>query len=201
MLKMLVLSAALVAASVVQAQAPAAAPATPATSAAKKELVAKVLKLQQPGIEAMGSLLIEQPLQQLMQGAGQALQRVPAERREALAADLRADAKALFEEAAPLARSRAVAVAPSTIGKTLEENFTEEELTQIIALLQSPANRKFQQAFPEMQRALTERVAGELRGELGPKFQALDQKMARRLGIAPPTPAASAPRPAPAKKP
>ncbi|MEO8122019.1 MAG: hypothetical protein ABI606_22180, partial [Rhodoferax sp.] len=44
------------------------------SSAAKKELVAKVLQLQQPGIELAGQALAERPAAQLMQQAGIALQ-------------------------------------------------------------------------------------------------------------------------------
>ncbi len=201
MLKMLVLSAALVAASVVQAQAPAAAPATPATSAAKKELVAKVLKLQQPAIEAMARQLVEQPVRQMLQQAGPALQRLPTERREAVARDIEADVRKFFDESAPIVTTRAVALAPSTIGALLEERMTEAELREVISILESPANRKFQQLGGEMQKAIGEKLVAETRGEVEGKVRALDQTLVRRLGITAPAPAASAPRPAPAKKP
>ena len=55
-----------------------------AASAAKKELVQKVLKLQQPSVENLARNLVEQPAGQLMQAAGRALQtQVPADKREA----------------------------------------------------------------------------------------------------------------------
>ena len=66
----------------------AAAPA----SAAKKELVAKVLKLQQTGVDIVARQLIEQPAAQMMQQAGIALQqRVAADRREAVGIDIKAE--------------------------------------------------------------------------------------------------------------
>jgi len=202
MLKMFVLSAALLAAGLVQAQtaAPAAAPAP--ASPAKKELVAKLLKLQQPGIENMARQLVEQPARQMLQQAGPALQRLPAERREAVARDIEADVRKYFEESAPIVASRAVNLAPSTIGVLLEERMSEDELREVISILESPANRKFQGMAGDMQRAIGEKLVAETRGEIEGKVRALDQTVARRLGITPPAAAASGARPAaPAKKP
>ena len=183
MLKLVVLAAALAATSVAHAQ----------TSAAKKELVAKVLKLQQPGIEAMARGMAEQPAMQMMQQAGAALQRLPAERRDAVARDIEADMRKYAEETVPLVRERAVKLAPSTIGPLLEERFTEEELKQVIAILESPVNRKFQGMAPDMQRAIGEKLIAEARPLVEPKLRALDQSVGKRLGMTPPA-AASAPK-------
>lgn len=198
MFKMFVLSAALMAAGMTQAQT--AAPA----SAAKKELVAKLLKLQQPGIEAMARQLVEQPARQMLQQASPAVQRLPAERREAVARDIEADVRKYFEESAPGVVARAVNLAPSTIGVLLEERLTEDELREVISILESPANRKFQGLAGDMQRAIGEKLIAETRGDVESKVRALDQTVARRLGITPPAAAASGARPAvpaPAKKP
>lgn len=167
----------------VQAQT-ASAPAKPATapsSAAKKALVAKVLQLQQPGIEGLAKQFAEQPAMQMMQQVGPALQRVPAERREAVAKEIQADARKYAEEATPIVRERAVRLAPSTIGTLLEERFTEDELKQIVVLLESPLNRKFQAMGPEMQRALGEKLVAETRGTIEPKVKALEQTIIKRL--------------------
>ena len=198
MYKMLVWSAALVGAGMAQAQTAAPAP----VSAAKKELVAKLLKLQQPAIENMARQLVEQPARQMLQQAGPALQRLPAERRDAVARDIEADVRKYFEESAPIVASRAVNLAPSTIGALLEERLSEDELREVITILESPANRKFQGLAGEMQRAIGEKLIAETRAEIDGKVRALDQTVARRLGITPPAAAASGARPAaPAKKP
>jgi hypothetical protein len=187
------LALALAAALPAQAQT-AAAPSASAplpTSPAKKALVAKILALQQPGIEAMARQLAEQPALQMLQSAGPALQRLPADRREAVARDLQADARKYAEEATPLVREQAVKLAPSTIGTLLEERLTEAELKQVLALLESPANRKFQAMAGDMQRALGEKLVAETRATVEPKVRALEQTMAKRLEM----PAASAPKP------
>lgn len=160
----------------------------------KKELVAKVLQLQQPGIEQMARSMAEQPALQMMQQVAPALQRMPAERREALARDIEADARKYAEETVPLVRDRAVRLAPSTIGALLEDRFTEDELKQIIALLESPVNRKFQGMAGDMQRAISERLVAETRPLVEPKVRQLEQTVAQRLGITPGSGAASGPR-------
>ncbi|CAD5373666.1 conserved exported hypothetical protein [Rubrivivax sp. A210] len=170
----------------------ASAQTAPATSAAKKALVAKVLQLQQPGIDAMATQIAEQPARQMLAQAGQALQRVPADKREALARDIEADVRKYAEEATPLVKAAATRLAPGAIGPLLEERFTEDELKQVIALLESPVNRKYQQMGGDMQRALGEKLGAEVRAPVEAKMRALEQTVGKRLGIAPPAAGASA---------
>ncbi|MEO8655867.1 MAG: hypothetical protein ABI409_17200, partial [Ramlibacter sp.] len=49
------------------------ATAQPPSSPAKKDLVARILKVQQPGIEAMARGLVEQPAMELMRNVSSAL--------------------------------------------------------------------------------------------------------------------------------
>ena len=154
------------------------------SSPSKKELVAKVLKLQQQGIEAVARQLVEQPAAQLMQRAGVAIQRnVAADKREAVGKEIQNDVRQYVEETLPLVRERAVKLAPSTVGSVLEEKMTDDELKQVIAILESPANRKFQSLAQEMYRSLTEKLVADARPQVEPKVRALEQTMSRRLGI------------------
>ncbi len=176
----------------------AAALATAATAHAqdKKALVAKVLQLQQPGIEATARQMAELPALQMLQQAVIAIrQRVPEDKREALAGDLQAEARKYADEAVPIVRDAALKAAPTTIGPILEEKFTADELKQLIAILESPVNRKFQSLGVDMQRALNEKVVAESRAAIEPKVQALQQSMAAKLNAAAgPAAGASAPR-------
>lgn len=165
---------------------------------AKKELVAKVLQLQQPAIELVARALAEQPAQLLMQRAGPILQqRIPPDKRQGVAQDIQADVKKYVDETVPLVRQRAVALAPTTIGVLLDERFTEEELRQLIAIIESPVNRKFQQLGGEMQKSLTEKLVADTKAAIEPKIQALDRSVAARLGLS--APAAGAPAAAASK--
>ena len=169
-----------------------AAAQTAGSSATKKELVAKLLQLQQPGVEEMARQLASQPAMRLMQQVAPAVQALPAERREAVARDIEADVRKYVDEATPIVRDRAIKLAPGTIGAMLEERLTEDELRQVIAILESPVNRKFQQMGPDMQKALGEKLIADTRSEVEPKVNALSQTVAKRLGIAPaPKPASS----------
>jgi len=159
----------------------AAAPASPA----KKELVARVLKLQQPAIENMARQLAEQPAVQMLQQASLALQqRVPPERREALAKDVQADARKYVDEATPIVRERALSLAPTTIGPLLEQRFSEDELKQIIAMLESPVNAKYQAMAGEIQRALGEKLVAETKGSVEPKVQQMRESISGRINAA-----------------
>lgn len=159
---------------------------------AKKELVARILKIQQPAIENMARGLVQEPLGRLMESADAALQaRVPAEKREAVAKGIEADTKKYIDETVPIVRERANRIAPTTVGPILEEKFTEEELKQVVAILESPVLAKFQATGVDIQRALIEKVVAETRPQVETKFRTLEDTIARRLGV--PTGAAGAP--------
>lgn len=168
------------------------------TSPAKKELVARILKMQQPGIEAMARNLAEQPAAQMMERAAAALpQRIAPDKREAVARDIQADVRKYVSEAVPLVTDRAIKLAPSTIGAVLEEKFTEDELRQVVALLESPVYAKFVQFGDDMQKAMLEKLLADTRATIEPKVMALDQSIGRRLGVtAAEKPAAPAAKPA-----
>ncbi len=174
----------LLAATFAQAQAP-----TPPSSAAKKELVARILTLQQPGIEQTAQALVERPALMLQQQAGVALQtRVPPDKREAAAKQVQEDIKKYVDEVGPQVRQQAVKLAPSTIGALLESKFTEDELKQLIAIIESPVNRKYQQMGGEMQNALTQKLVAQTQAMVEPKVKTLEQSIAKHLGL--PTPPA-----------
>jgi len=165
---------------------------------AKKELVARLLLLQQPAIEQLAQGLALRPAEQMMQQAGLALQsQVPADKREAIAKEIQADVKKYADETVPLVREQAVKLAPSTIGAVLEEKFTEDELKQLISIMESPVNRKFQQLGGEFQKVLMEKLVAETQGAVQPKVKALEQAVGKRLGL----PAQAAAAPAKAAKP
>ena len=165
------------------------------SSVAKKELVARLLVLQQPAIEQVAQSLVERPAIQMHQQAGIALQtRVAPEKRDALAKQIQEDLKKYVDEVSPQVRQQAVKLAPSTIGVLLEEKFTEDELKQLIGILESPVNRKYQQMGGEFQKVLGEKLVAQMKTVVEPKVKALEQTVVKHLGL--PPPAAKAPAPA-----
>jgi len=169
-------------------------------TAAKKELITKVLLLQQPAIEQTAQALAERPAAQMMQQAGMVLQsKVAADKREAVAKAIQADVKKYVDEVVPLVRERAVSVAPSTVGALLDEKFTEDELKQLIAIIESPVNRKFLQMGGDMQKALLDKVVAQTQGAIEPKIKALEQAISNHLGLPAPSNAAVGSKPAAGK--
>ncbi|EHR70646.1 hypothetical protein (DUF2059) [Burkholderiales bacterium JOSHI_001] len=174
---------------------PASAPAP--VSAAKKELVQKVLQLQQPQYENVARALAEQSVAQLAQQASLVLQaKVAPDKREAVAKDVQGDLKKYMDEVVPLLRDRVTKVAPSTIGAVLEEKFSEDELKTLIGIIESPVQRKFLQLNGEMSQVLMQKLVAETRGQVEPKLTALQQSIGRHLGAE-----QSASGPAPGAKP
>lgn len=195
------------AAAQVSAQGAAQAPVAPAkkeaaappVSPAKKELVKKALQLQQAGIESVGVGMANQTAGQVMQMAGPGIARVPEDKRRALVNDLQAEVRRFQNEAAPILRASAVKWAPSTLGATLEEKFSEDELKVLVAWLESPVSRKYQQVTPEAQQALTQKIVAETRPQIEPKLKTLEQAMVAKLNAAT-APAPASPPAQPAKK-
>jgi hypothetical protein len=170
----------------------ALAQATAPASAAKRELVQKALKLQQAAIEAVGNQIASQTAAQAMQAASQALVRVPADKREAVGKEVQGEVRKFFDETAPLLRERCAALAPATVGTVLEEKFSEEELKVLVAWLESPVARKYQQLGPEMQQGLAQKLVAETRAQVEPKLRALEQSVNARINAAAVKPAAPA---------
>lgn len=163
------------------------------TPGAKKDLVAKVLTLQKGAIEQAAQVLAMQPALQLMQQASVALQtRVAPDKREAVAKEIQVDLKKYADDVGPMVRQQAVKLAPSTVGALLDQRFTEEELTQLIAIMESPVNRKYQQMGRELEKALTDKLIAETKAGVEPKVKALEQAIVKHLGL-PPATAASKP--------
>ncbi|MBC7650107.1 MAG: hypothetical protein H7197_13505 [Vitreoscilla sp.] len=161
----------------------AAAQPVPATPA-KKALVARILKIQQPVIEGLSRDMAERPAQAVMEKAGMALSNsVPADKREATAKDVESLVKKYLDEAVPLVTSRALKLAPTTVGTLLEDKFSEADLKQLINFLESPVYNKYQKLGGDMQKVLLEKLLADTRGTIEPKVVALDQAVGKRLGV------------------
>jgi hypothetical protein len=184
---------ALFAGTAAHAQASAASAAAP-SSPAKKELVQRVVRLQQPGIDGLARQLVEQPAAQMAQQAQMALQqKIAPDKREAVGRELQGDIKKYVDETTPVVRERVSKVVPPVLATMFDEKFTEDELKTLAAWLESPVSHKFQQALGEVQRSVLEKVAPEVSPLIEPKAKALQQSMISRLGLQQPGQAGSAP--------
>ena len=175
----------------------------------KSALIKQFIELQRPGIESLARGLVEQSSAPIAQAGSQYLQtQVPPEKREAAAKAADAELKKYFDDAYPIVRDKAVQLAPAALSPLMEQNFSEDELKQLLAWINSPLSKKYQELNPKLQAALTEKLVAETRSTIEPKMVALDSSVAKALG-APVNPAgaagsapakAAAPAKAPAKK-
>ena len=164
----------------------------------KKELVQRVLAAQQAELENVSRGIVERPAAQMMQEAGLAIQRqVPPEKRQEIGKAIEAEVRKYVDEAYPLVRERALKLAPSTIGVVLEEKMSEDELKQLVAWLESAANKKYQALGPDMRNAFIQKVLTDARPVVDPKVQALDGRIRVVLGL-PPASSNAAPMSTPA---
>ena len=175
----------------------ALAQSTPASTPAKKELVARLIKLQRPGVEAMSRAMAEEPAAQMLdQAAVVASSRIEPAKQAAVGKGIQVDVKKYLDETVPLVRDRALALAPETVGPLLDKNFTEAELSKILSLLESPEYLKYQQMSGEMQAALQTKLVAETRTGVEAKLKALEAAIGARLNAneaaAPAAPAAAA---------
>ena len=186
--------------------ATAAAPAPAASSPAKKELVQRILKLQQGGVERLATAMTEEPAILLAERASQVIAaQVPKEKQEALAKEVQAELQKYLKDTVPQVRKSAQQLAPTTIGPLLESKFTEDELRQVAGILESPAYAKYQGLSSELQQALQVKLVADTRSAVEPRVQALEKAIGDKLkaatqSAAPPAPATKAPAAKPAAK-
>lgn len=166
------------------AATPAPAPAAPAAIAPSKQaLIDKILKLW--NIDGIGQSMLQLPVGDAVQQARAVLQgRAAADKRDAAMTDIVKDAKQFMDETAPLTRASADKLIPTTITPLLAERFSEDELRQLLAILESPVKKKFEAMVPEMQKNLGEQVATDVGPVVNPKLQGLKERIGLRLRAA-----------------
>jgi uncharacterized protein len=152
-----------------------------AAAQTKQELTQRILAAQQPSIENVGRALAAQTSQQILELANQALTRVAPDKQEAVGKAMQADVKKFYDEIEPTLKSTAVKLAPGTVGAMLEKEFNEDELRQLLAWMESPTSRKYQQVSGELQDSLAQKLVADTRGSVEGKLKALEDGLRKRL--------------------
>jgi len=161
----------------------ALAAGAPAIPPAKQELVQRVLQLWP--VDALGESMLQEPVTEAVGQARAMLQgRAPVDKRDAAMRDIAADAKKFLDENAPIVRNNTQKLVPTVVAPMLAEKFSEEELRQIIAMLESPVKKKFESLVPDMRKALGEKLAADTRPTIDPKLEDLRQRIGTRLRTA-----------------
>lgn len=151
----------------------------------KKELVQKLLTIQQTALEGTARGLAENPARQLAGAAQPVLaQAVPEDKREATAKAIDVEIRKYLDAATPILRASTLKLSQSVIAPMFEEKFTEDELRQLVGMLDSPTLKKYQSLLPEMSNALLEKVVQDARPQVDPKLQAAQQAIRKILDTA-----------------
>lgn len=144
----------------------------------KKAVVEKILNLQQSALEEMSRNVAEQPARQLAGGARQILiQAIAEDKREATAKQVDAEIKKYLDAAVPVVRASVNKLSASVLSPIYEEKFTEDELKQLYAMLDSPVLKRYQSLSSEMTNALLEKVIADARPQVTPKLQAAESNI------------------------
>ncbi|MCV2368115.1 DUF2059 domain-containing protein [Roseateles oligotrophus] len=150
---------------------------------ARQALVDKLLTLWH--VDDVAVVMVQRPAASAMEQARIALQgRVSAEKRDRTLKDISSDVQTYVDEATPLARQSAQRLLKPTLSPLLLQQFNDEELRQIIALLESPVKKKFEKLAPELERTLGEKVAEDSGAAINPKLQTMTQAVGLKLRAA-----------------
>jgi len=159
-------------------------------SAAKKELVQRMVALQQPALDNMARNLAERPVRQMMTAADNAMQsRVPPEKRKAMGEQIEGEMRKFLDEAVPVVRDRSAKIGQTSLGPVFEEKFSEDELRQLLVTLESPAYKKFQQNLPDLTNVFVQQLVADVEPTINPKLNALEQRVAAIINAGAPAPA------------
>ena len=161
------------------AHAQAAAP-----DAEKQKLIDRILVLVHP--ENAVLMAVQRPATSTMQESAIALQtaHVPKERIDKTMKDIATDVQKYIDTATPVAVASAKKNLGPTVSPILAQNFTADELRQIIAMLESPVKTKFDKLFPQMEDAVGKKVQAEIAPAIDKDIQLLNASAGTKLRVA-----------------
>jgi hypothetical protein len=149
----------------------------------KDQLVSRVIELIKP--EAVPLQRLEAIVVNAVQQAKIGMEsRVAPDKRDAAMREIVAISKKTLEETEPIVRSAGEKLAPTTVGQLLRDKFSEDELRQLIALLESPVRKKFDEVLPQLQLSIGKAVFDETRPQVDPKLKAMGDAISQRIGEA-----------------
>jgi uncharacterized protein len=153
----------------------------------KQKLVQRVLELWH--LEDTAIVMVQRPAADALQQSRIALQgRVAAPKQEVVLREIASEVQKYIDEATPIVRDNARRLKAPVVAPLLAQNFSDDELRQLIALLESPVKKKFEQLVPQFERAFGEKVAADSRAAIDPKLQAMTQAVGLKLRAASMTP-------------
>ena len=172
--------AALAFSSLAHAQASAPAP----IDAEKQKLIDHILTLWHP--ENGVVLAVQRPASETMEKAHIALQQshMPADKVDKNMKDVSIDVQKYIDTATPIATASAKKHMATSVVPLLAQNFTNDELKQLIALLESPVKAKFEKLVPLVNTTLGKQVQDDVGPTINKDIDAMTQAVGTKLRIA-----------------
>lgn len=165
------------------APAAASAPVAATVSPEKQKLIDHVEQLMH--VETVGYMMLQKPVEESLRQSRSLLQgRVSAETQDAAMKDINGYAKKFLLDTKPVIEASVKKLIPTTVTPMLAKNFTEDELRQIIAILESPVKAKFESLAPDMEKSLGEKIAADAGSTINPKMTELTQQIGLRMRTA-----------------
>jgi hypothetical protein len=156
-----------------------AAPVAPEKQAPVQRVLAKM------SMDGVALAMLQKPIADALGQARVVLQaQVPEQRREAALRDINAEATKTFDEQAPLVRASARKAVETEVAPLLAQRFTEDELKQLAAILESPVLAKFEALNPELKKTVGESVARANGAQVNARLTELQNKIGLRLRAA-----------------
>jgi len=151
----------------------------------KKDLVQKAINSQQQSFDDLARALSEAPARQMGAFSRQVImQTVPADKQEATFKQIDAELKKYVEGALPAAKASANKAGKAVLAETLDKQFTETELRELVGILESPVLKKYQGLMPQLTGELEQKIATDARPALTPKVQASEAAIKKILDTA-----------------
>jgi hypothetical protein len=149
----------------------------------KQAPVARVLARM--SMDSVALAMLQKPIADAVGQARVVLQaQVPAERRDAALKDINAEAARTFDEQAPLVRASAKKAVDTEVAPLLAQRFSEDELKQLAAILESPVLAKFEALNPELKKTVGESVARANGAQVNARLTELQTRIGLRLRAA-----------------
>lgn len=152
-------------------------------SAEKQKLIDHVLALWH--VEDTAIMMVQRPAIRAMEQSRVVLQgRVAPAKQESTLREVSGDIQKYVDEATPIAKASASKLKGPTLAPLLAQNFSEDELKQLIALLESPIKKKFEQLVPQLEKAFGEKVQQDAAPAIDPKLKAMTESVGLKLRAA-----------------
>ena len=161
----------------------ACAEGLPGVPPEKQALVQRVL--DKMALDGVGMQMLQAPVADMMRQSEVLVKtRVPADKQQATMKDIALEANKFIEQEIPPLRASTHTIVQANVAPLLAQKFSQDELKQLAAILESPVLAKFESIVPELKKTVGENVAKADQAQIQPKMTELQNRVGLRLRAA-----------------